>query len=405
MLPPAARESGVDASVPLESRAVCSRPEPPARPALVPAPAPLAPASITTVRLEGCAAELLLPRDTPFDRYVAALIAQRVFPAHVDELERIAAQPHTSAPFAPDPARPNVVILVPAPKHLLPNAMTQVACLIRKTHAMGCRPLLVPPCADILDPGRREEVIDAVLAHADGVFGPGGDDVAPEIYGEPNRHAVNTNPVRDAFERDLALGALERPIFLFGICRSHQLWNAASGGDLVQDVQAEGYSRISQDQREHGLSPAQPFIVRDERGAILFQNEVELEPTSRTARVTGVQRLVTNSLHHQAVRTPGRGFVPTGFVRDPHTGVITIEVTERWNAITVQFHPELMPDDPHEQRLLDALGRRARIVRRMKDLGGVGGVAALLAAMEAEAAFEPCDFHWVKEELAARWPF
>ena len=54
--------------------------------------------------------------------------------------------------------------------------------------------------------------------------------------------------------------------------------------------------------------------------------------------------MLTNSYHHQAVKTPGEGFTVTGVLHDSTTGKDAIEATEAPNAITVQWHPETAAD-------------------------------------------------------------
>lgn len=303
-----------------------------------------------------------------------------------------------------DPPRVGIVLAHPA--KLVPGRDEEVERLIGDVIRLGCRPLLLPPCADVLDPGGERGVAAALARQLDGLLGPGGDDVDPAIYGEPDVHAEDTNYRRDRFEADLALAAMRAPMFLFGICRSHQLWNAAAGGTLVQDVQAEGFSSISQRQGDFGVSSDAPFVVRAADGAAVFENLVELEPESEVARILGGSRgpraILTNSYHHQAVDVPGEGFAVVGTVWDPGTQRRTIEATERWNAITTQFHPEVMLRDPMQKEMFETLGRRARVFRMHK--AGASGGDDLCARMGQfpDGHFDESDFGWVRAQLAPR---
>ncbi|MCC6554422.1 MAG: gamma-glutamyl-gamma-aminobutyrate hydrolase family protein [Polyangiaceae bacterium] len=297
-------------------------------------------------------------------------------------------------------ALPRVGIVASEPRKLLPGQDGEVANFVALCVRTGCRPVLIPPCADLAGGDGRDIAAGALAAALDGVIGPGGDDVDPAIYDEENERAEDTNYPRDRFEADFALAAMETPAFMFGICRSHQLWNAATGGSLVQDVQAEGLSHLSQRQSDFAIDGAEPFIVRGPDGAVAFENRVVLSAGSQIARVLGgADSVLTNSYHHQAVDKPGDGFAVTGTVWDDVTRRSTIEATERWNVITTQFHPEAMQREPAQRELLETVCRRARIFRMLKD-GGAEGLVDRMRQLPA-TAFDDSDFEWVAEELAA----
>lgn len=299
---------------------------------------------------------------------------------------------------------PEVGIVLSHPRKLVPGEDEEAERLANDLLRMGCHPVFIPPCADLVvadDAEARSKAIRAMAAALDGLLGPGGDDVDPAIYDEPMEGAEGTNYRRDRFEADFALEALSSHLFAFGICRSHQLWNAASGGSLVQDVQAEGFSGASQRQGDYGIPGDQPFVVRGDDGAVLFENRVELAPGSEIAEATDeAPSLLTNSYHHQAVDEPGKGFVVVGTVYDPRTGRRTIEATERWNAITTQFHPEVMQNDPAQKELFETLGRRARIFRLVKVYPSSPEELTRKMGEFPADLFDDSDFDWVLDELA-----
>ena len=76
--------------------------------------------------------------------------------------------------------------------------------------------------------------------------------------------------------------------------------------------------------------------------------------------------------------------------------------TERWNAITVQYHPERMQDDDAQRRLFDVLGRRAHVFALLKTLRrrGTGSLRHLLHEMRRDPRFDATDVAWAKRELA-----
>lgn len=350
-------------------------------------------ASAQTVRLAGVDAEVLLPGGTSFTTYARALDAARVFPG--SRLSALA----VIGPGNRAASGPRIGIMASEPAAL--HGALGVGTLIREVRAMGAVPVLVPPCADMTVTD-REAAMRQMIAALDGLIGPGGADVDPSIYGERLTHAEDTNPTRDRFEADFALRALKSDIFMLGICRSHQLWNAAAGGDLVQDLKKDGVNALSQRQTEFGLPKDRPFVLHDAVGRVMFEHRVELAPLSS---IIGAQTLLTNSFHHQAVRTPGRGFRPIGTVLDDKTGQRVIEATEGKNALTVQWHPELMPADAVERRILETVGRRAHIVHMMKGLRGAkdSSERALRAEMQRSGIdFDRSDYAFARAMLAGR---
>jgi putative glutamine amidotransferase len=247
---------------------------------------------------------------------------------------------------------------------------------------MGCRPVLIPPCADIAvgNPLQRSRVIAALAGSLDGLVGPGGADVDPSVYGEANTASLHTNPLRDRFEADFVRGALDADLFGFGICRSHQLWNAAAGGALIQDVQAEDVTSVSHQEGHHPVEFARKSMIYE-------------EVRQRALRV--------NSLHHQAVDWTGWGFRVVGRTHDPHTGKSMIEATERWNGITTQFHPELMQGEGAHRALFSTLGRRAHVFAAMKAMGQPT-LRELVAHLKSDAKFHKSDIEWAQRELGRR---
>ena len=77
-------------------------------------------------------------------------------------------------------------------------------------------------------------------AALDGLVLQGGNDVAPQSYGETPLHDDwHGDRVRDRYEIDLirAFVAAGKPVF--GICRGLQLLNVAYGGTLLQDINTQ----------------------------------------------------------------------------------------------------------------------------------------------------------------------
>ena len=346
------------------------------------------PGALHAVKIAGRDVEVILPLGTSLPRYLELLNKSGVFTEQQAELDTLATLTSSSAPTATSSSsaadcRPVVGIILSEPKMLVPGQHKNTETLLILVEAMGCRAVLIPPCADIAvhgGPTVRQRVIGAMAAQLDGLVGPGGADVDPSIYGEDNTHSLHTNVLRDRFEADFVKTALDADLFGFGICRSHQLWNAAAGGSLIQDVELEAVVGVSHKQGHH------PVIVK--KKSMLYEEVRQ-------------HALHVNSLHHQAVDFAGWGFRVTAHNHDEHTGRDMIEATERWNGITTQFHPELMQDEGPHRTLFATLGRRAHVFAALKNMGAPT-LRELLTHMKSDERYVASDVDWVKRELGRR---
>jgi gamma-glutamyl-gamma-aminobutyrate hydrolase PuuD len=83
------------------------------------------------------------------------------------------------------------------------------------------------------------------LDDADFVLFTGGEDVNPELYGEPCMAKTNFNRFRDEKEHLIYLGALERELPMVGICRGGQFLNVENGGKMWQHVTGHCRSHLA----------------------------------------------------------------------------------------------------------------------------------------------------------------
>lgn len=149
----------------------------------------------------------------------------------------------------------------------------------------------------------------------------GGDDVAPELYGEPVTFARDTNAFRDAMEIALIREYLDAGTgHLFGLCRGQQITAVALGYKLFQDIAHE----LGISGHESGWHPIDVVA-----GTALFRF------------LGGTSSVRVNSFHHQAVRLDSR---PGGPLRLAASAGKVVEALETADArvVTVQFHPEAM---------------------------------------------------------------
>lgn len=197
------------------------------------------------------------------------------------------------------------------------------------THAVqrnGGTPFIIPPMYDLDQ--------DQVLDHVDGVIIGGGPDVDPILYGEePIPGQGDIGPLRDVFEMEFLKKVLAKNKPFLGISRGLQAINVAAGGTLIQDIPSQVENCLKHSQEAEVWHPT---------------HHVTIEKGSKAYDIFGTEKILTNSFHHQACKTPAPGFKATGWTDD---GVIHIIEKEDavWN-LNVQFHPERI-DQPYMNNL------------------------------------------------------
>jgi putative glutamine amidotransferase len=165
----------------------------------------------------------------------------------------------------------------------------------------------------------------------------GGNDISPEHYNGDLDAKVKLDPERDQLEIDWIERALDTDIPLLGICRGAQLINVVLGGRLYQDIRPL---------RQHTHN----------RPGLLPTKQVRLDPDSAVAAVCGKVRLRVNSLHHQAIRDPGKDIQVVGWDLDKFTQAV--ECAHGRRIIGVQWHPEYLFYLPSQFALFRWLVRR-----------------------------------------------
>ncbi|MCW3090907.1 MAG: hypothetical protein JWP81_1976 [Ferruginibacter sp.] len=166
------------------------------------------------------------------------------------------------------------------------------------------------------------------IANLDGIVLSGGIDMHPKYYhcnitrypNAPDRF----NEKRDAFEVAIFRLSQENHLPVLGVCRGMQLANCVLGGTLTQDIGPEGnvIHRYEHNDKAHG---------------------VNILPGTLMKAITGIERSVVNSAHHQCIEILADGLT-TNCISDD--GIIEgVEWADPQNKpffLGVQWHPERM---------------------------------------------------------------
>ena len=196
----------------------------------------------------------------------------------------------------------------------------------------------------LADVGR--DALRETLDRLDGVLITGGPDVPPERYGHaPHPKTKRVPPQRDAFDFMLLDELRNRDIPMLAICYGIQALAVAFGGTLWQDIADELPHAVKHHRDRDKDEPRQLHRVRVEAGTLLH-------------RILGVDRLETNSSHHQALRD-----VPAPLVKCASCetdGLIeAVEHPDHRFMLGVQWHPESLIDRERHLEIFRAFAREA----------------------------------------------
>jgi putative glutamine amidotransferase len=176
----------------------------------------------------------------------------------------------------------------------------------------------------------------------DGLVIGGGDDIDAQLYGMVLEPSIRIDARRDAMEQRALEHAIGRGLPVLGICRGSQMLNVFLGGSLHIEIQE--------------VYPGVPRLR-----TVLPRKTVHIEPNSRLARIMGMTECRVNALHHQSVDRLGNGVRVV--VRDDFGIVQGIEVPDHPCLMGVQWHPEFLVFDRHQQALFGTLVDAARLRR------------------------------------------
>ena len=170
------------------------------------------------------------------------------------------------------------------------------------------------------------ESIKRFTENCDGFLLTGGVDIHPNRYGEKIKNKCGKiQRHRDILEFRAFESIYKHDKPIMAICRGAQLVNVALGGNLHQDINDEIQTSILHQQTEP--KNAYSHAVR------IFENTPLFNLISR-------EKIYTNSFHHQAIKTLGRGLKIMATAED---GVIeAVYSTEKRYIRAYQWHPELL---------------------------------------------------------------
>ncbi|MBQ8685456.1 MAG: gamma-glutamyl-gamma-aminobutyrate hydrolase family protein [Clostridia bacterium] len=196
----------------------------------------------------------------------------------------------------------------------------------------GGVPLLLPYAEE-------DETVARFIEACDGFLFTGGADVSPERYQEAAKPTCGERQIyRDEMEFSAFSKAIRTHKPILGICRGAQVINVALGGTLFQDISSEISRSIPHRQSE-------PYSV--------YSHEINVVPDTPLYALTGGKtRIQTNSFHHQAFKTLGKGLTVMATADD---GVVEAAYLRGERYLRAyQWHPEGLYDiDEHNRKIFE----------------------------------------------------
>ena len=192
--------------------------------------------------------------------------------------------------------------------------------------------------AVVFGPHANSKTVD--VSKFDAIVISGGGDINPKTYGEDKiEKTIRISDHRDHTELAMLKSAEENNVKTLAICRGHQLLNIYKGGSLYQDLKDNGFTEVDHEK---------PF--KDARSHV---HDVNIESNSKLFSIIRENEIKVNSIHHQAINDLGQDLKITA--KSPDGVIEGIELTNNWDAIGVQWHPENMLEDPVSIKLFEWL--------------------------------------------------
>lgn len=174
-----------------------------------------------------------------------------------------------------------------------------------------------------------EDSVEMIFKQCYGLLLTGGEDVYPGRYGKEydTVRCGDINPKRDSLEFRLIELAMKRKVPVLGICRGQQILNVALGGTLYVDIPTDLSSTITHQQEDWKNCYHSVLVL----------------PNSLLSSISGVEKGIVNSNHHQAVDRLAEGLRVLAVAEDGLIESIAWSDSLRKPFLLgVQWHPERM---------------------------------------------------------------
>ncbi len=183
-------------------------------------------------------------------------------------------------------------------------------------------PVLLPPTV-------TTAWIRQIMLSVQGLLLIGGVDVDPALYGAERHNKTDKGSTdRDSVELALVREFVRDGRPILAICRGAQVLNVALGGTLIQHL-----PDVSEVSHRAENSTIYSYLAK-------HCHKVVLEPGSKVGTILGTTEILLNSIHHQAVASPGTGIRVVGRSED---GIAEfIEHCDHPFCVGTQGHPEAM---------------------------------------------------------------
>ncbi|APE43085.1 gamma-glutamyl-gamma-aminobutyrate hydrolase [Sulfitobacter alexandrii] len=207
-----------------------------------------------------------------------------------------------------------------------------------------CVPFIIPA-----DP--RHMSVTELMETCDGFLFTGGrPNVHPEEYGEAATAAHGDfDRARDGIALPLIRACVESGQPFFGVCRGFQEVNVAMGGTLYPEI------RELPGRMNHRMPPDGTIEEKFE-----LRHDVTFSEGGVFHKLMGAQKVRTNTLHGQGIKTPGARIVIDGYADDGTPEAIYVKGASGF-TLSVQWHPEWNAgQDPVSRVLFEAFGKAVR---------------------------------------------
>lgn len=180
----------------------------------------------------------------------------------------------------------------------------------------------------VLIPDLPQEELTEFLDEMDGLVFQGGSDIAPSTYQESpiENGRWPGDPFRDQYELKIMDYAFKKQKPIYAICRGFQLANVYFGGTLFQDIKTCTATTL-----EHRNADLYDHVYHD----------ITCTENSLLKEIYGKDTLSVNSVHHQGIKSMGKGLVVDALsTLDQLVEAFHYQNMQENYLLAVQWHPE-----------------------------------------------------------------